>query len=52
MYVYTTINIIFTRISVSIPKNSTHIIVRSHYFYDCIISHISVSIPKYKYKYN
>ena len=31
---------------------STHILVISHNFYDCIVTHIIVSISKYKYKYN
>ena len=31
---------------------STHIIIQSNNFYDCIITYIFVSIPKYKYSYN
>ena len=31
---------------------STHIFLLSLYFYDCIIPHIIVSIPKYKFKYD
>ena len=31
---------------------STHKIVISHNFYDCIITRVNVSILKYKYKYN
>ena len=48
--VYESINTqISIRINVSI---SAHIIVLPHYFFDCIISHILVSISKYNYKYN
>ena len=53
LYVYSIkITQISTHIIASMLNISAHIHVLSHYFYECIISHIFVSIPKYNYKYN